>query len=181
MIRVGLGRIHIGNRRGFTIIELLVVVTIVGILAAITVVAYSGVQAEARDSTRKSDLNKLRTAISQYYAKEGDYVEAGCGNGTGTGWLHSDYDGTGPNVPINTCLISKGYLNKALVDPSGSNACSGLSCYAYMKASCTAGTHKGTYLYAHISSMPQTSSDTDATCQPTWDTSYGVNYVLRVD
>lgn len=177
MIRVGLNRIQTGNRRGFTIVELLVVVVIIGVLAAITVVAYGGVQAEARDSTRKSDLNQLRTAISQYYAKEGDYAQSGCGNGTGTGYLNSDYDGAGPYLSVNACLVSKGYLKKAMIDPSGSSSCSGLNCYTYMKASCASGT----YLYAHISSKSQTSSDTDGTCQATWDTSYGVNYVVKVD
>lgn len=164
------------KQTGFTIVELLIVIVVIGILAAITIVAFNGVQSRARDTQRKSDLAQLAKAIHYYAADKGDYVEAGCGNGTGSGWLGSDYDGTGPNLPINTCLTQNGHLSKVLTDPSGLNSCSGLTCFAYMKYSCASGT----FLYAHLESLPQTDADTDATCTPLWDTQYGVNYVVRV-
>lgn len=41
---------------GFTIVELLIVIVVIGILAAITIVAYNGVQNRARDTTAQSDL-----------------------------------------------------------------------------------------------------------------------------
>ncbi len=43
--------------RGFTIVELLIVVVVIAILAAITIVAYNGITANARDSALKADLN----------------------------------------------------------------------------------------------------------------------------
>lgn len=47
---------------GFTIVELLIVIVIIGILAAITIVAYNGIQSRARESTVKADLQQaLRT------------------------------------------------------------------------------------------------------------------------
>lgn len=45
-----------GIQRGFTIVELLIVIVVIGILAAIVVVAYNGIQNQAYDTTVKSDL-----------------------------------------------------------------------------------------------------------------------------
>ena len=166
------------TQKGFTIVELLIVIVVIGILAAITVVAYSGIQQRARDTVRKSDLAQLKKAILLYSVDNGDYVEAGCGgNGVGWGWLPSDYDGAGPFKSINTCLTDGKYLSKVLTDPSGLSSCSGLTCRAYMKASCAGGT----YLYAHLETLPQSSTDLDGTCFPSWAVDYGMNYVLKVN
>jgi len=167
------------NARGFTLVELLIVIVIIAILAAITAVAYNGIQARARDSARKLDLATLSKATKLYAIDHGDdYAEAGCGNGTGSGWLTSDYDGAGPNVPINTCLTSPTpYLSKVLTDPSKLSSCNGLTCFAYMKGSCSLGT----FYYAHLETLPQTSTDLNGTCYPSWATSYGMNYYVKVN
>src|SRR5664279_2011708 len=166
------------KQKGFTIVELLIVIVIIGILAAIVIVAYNGVQARARDTARKSDLAQLAKAIQLYHVDNGDYAESGCGSGSGSGWLVSDYDGAGPLIPINQCLLNGRYLSRVLTDPSGSSSCAGLTCHAYMKASCGAS---GTYLLANLETLPQTSTDSDGTCYPAWDTTYGVNYVIKVN
>lgn len=167
------------KQKGFTIVELLIVIVIIGILAAITIVAYNGIQARARDNVRKQDLAQLSKALKLYAVNVGDYAEALCGSGGSSsyGWLVSDYDGVGPLKPINTCLTEDGHLTKALIDPGGLASCTGLTCYAYMKASCAGGT----YLYAHLEALPQASTDLDGTCQASWDTAYGMNYIVRVN
>lgn len=58
---------------GFTIVELLIVIVVIGILAAITIVAYNGIQGRARDAQRSSAMNNLKTAIELYYIDNGFY------------------------------------------------------------------------------------------------------------
>lgn len=61
------------SKKGFTIIELLIVIVIIAILATIGVVAYGGVQQSARDSKRESDITSLHTAIEAYYVQATQY------------------------------------------------------------------------------------------------------------
>lgn len=49
-----------GRAKGFTIVELLIVIVIIAVLAAITIVAFSGMQARARDSRRVSDMRTIQ-------------------------------------------------------------------------------------------------------------------------
>ena len=51
------------TRRGFTIVELLIVIVVIGILAAITVVAYTGIQQRARVAVLMSDLEQAQTQL----------------------------------------------------------------------------------------------------------------------
>ena len=63
------------RREGFTIVELLIVIVVIAILATITVVAYNGVQANARDSIRKSDMATLQKALEIHYTYYGSYTQ----------------------------------------------------------------------------------------------------------
>jgi general secretion pathway protein G len=56
---------------GFTIVELLIVIVVIGILAAITVVAYNGIQDRARTTTVNSDLATIQKAMLMYRADHG--------------------------------------------------------------------------------------------------------------
>lgn len=60
-------------QRGFTIVELLIVVIIIAILAAITIVAYNGIQARANNSSALATANTLSRKINAYYALKGSY------------------------------------------------------------------------------------------------------------
>lgn len=61
------------KRRGFTIVELLIVIVIIAILAAITIVAYNGIQQRARDSQRKSGIVVIQKALEMYRIDNGGY------------------------------------------------------------------------------------------------------------
>lgn len=60
---------------GFTLIELLVAISIIAILSVIGMVVFQSVQAKARDSVRKRDLQNLATALEIYYQKNGKYID----------------------------------------------------------------------------------------------------------
>ena len=51
------------KQRGFTIVELLIVIVVIAILAAITIVAYNGIQTRARESKMNMDLMNISKAI----------------------------------------------------------------------------------------------------------------------
>ncbi|AHB42029.1 Type II secretion system protein G [Candidatus Saccharibacteria bacterium RAAC3_TM7_1] len=61
------------SQKGFTIVELLIVIVVIAILAAITMVAYNGIQQRARDAQRKSDITALVKALEIYYINNGSY------------------------------------------------------------------------------------------------------------
>lgn len=67
------------NSRGFTIVELLVVIVVIGLLAAVTIVAFNGVQQRARDSRRESAMNIIKKTMEMYKLDNGQYPYA-CSN-----------------------------------------------------------------------------------------------------
>ena len=54
------------NGLGFSLIELLVVISIIGILAGIALVSFTGAQRQARDSERKSDIKQYQAYLESY-------------------------------------------------------------------------------------------------------------------
>lgn len=62
---------------GFTIVELLIVIVVIGILAALVVTTYNGIQKKARDTERKTDINALHGQIEAYEAENGKYPSLG--------------------------------------------------------------------------------------------------------
>lgn len=65
---------HAGrNERGWTLIELVVVMAIIAVLAALATVGTRNAVWLAREATLKEDLFRMRDAIDQYYADKGKY------------------------------------------------------------------------------------------------------------
>ncbi|MFZ2835698.1 Type II secretion system protein G precursor [compost metagenome] len=84
---------------GFTIVELLIVIVIIGILAAITVVAYNGIQDRAKNSKRDSDVTLYTKAIFAARVNDGKLLK----------------DITGSTWSAGSCAVSSG--NTGNVEP----------------------------------------------------------------
>jgi len=79
------------TKSGFTIVELLIVIVVIAILAAISIVAYNGIQERGRFSSMRSDIATLNKAIQLYYADNGTYPvtpngTTSCYAGNWCGW-----------------------------------------------------------------------------------------------
>jgi len=66
--------------RGFTIVELIIVIVVIGILAAITVISYNGVQKRALNSARLTEVEAWQKQLLLYYANNGTGVDVTPGN-----------------------------------------------------------------------------------------------------
>ena len=78
------------NKSGFTLFELLVSISIIGLLIALVTVSFSAAQSGARDARRRGDLTSLRNAFEQYYAANNAYPDT-C-NGTEVGGIGVSLD-----------------------------------------------------------------------------------------
>lgn len=93
------------KQSGFTIVELLIVIVVIGILAAIVITTFTGVQKKARDADRKSDANAIYSQVEVYFAQNGKYPTL-----------------TEMNSSSFRSANLKGLQDDALTDPKGSGA-----------------------------------------------------------
>ena len=116
------------RRKGFTLVEMLIVVAIIGILATIAVPKYADLQANARGAKILADLRTLDTALVIYsttYLQDATNLSqltppsSGLPNAT-----HSDLVRTLPTVPVATTFIvnGQGYQVEASYTITGGRA-----------------------------------------------------------
>lgn len=107
------------KNRGFTIVELLIVIVVIGILATLVITTYNGIQEKARDTKRKTDINALQGQIEAFEAQNGNYPTLG--NINDSTWRGTNMKGLDPSA-----LQDPKGSTQALSDTPGANT------YAYV-------------------------------------------------
>lgn len=97
-------------RRGFTLIELVVVISVLALLSGVLVPRVTGHMQASRDARRLADAKTIRNAIEQFYMDRGEYPRANMNSYFG-GWDVSNDD------DFIKDLVTHGYLDEPVVDP----------------------------------------------------------------
>lgn len=125
------------RQSGFTIVELLIVIVVIGILAALVITTYSGIQAKARNSERQTDVQSVQTQIEAYFSQNGFYPSL-----------------TNLNLDTFRSAEMKSLDIGALTDPSAPNSSSVVVAAPQAKA----------YSYAPLNSAGTTCEADQTTC-----------------
>ena len=91
------------KQNGFTIVELLIVIVVIGILAALVITTFTGIQQKARNTERETDIKAVYGQVEAYYAQNGKYPTLA--NMNDSTWRAANMKGLDP---------------EALKDPKGS-------------------------------------------------------------
>ena len=106
----------INNKKGFTLVELLVVISIISILTILSLASFKSVQIKARDAQIKSDLDNLKKALMLYFSDRGSFPPS-------NNVVFGDKS-TGLIDPTNASTI---YMREIPIDPTNR----GIYYYAY--------------------------------------------------
>ncbi len=135
------GRLQSKRNSGFTIVELLIVIVVIGILALLVITTYSGIQAKARNAKRQTDIQSLQTQLEAFFSQNGYYPSR-----------------TDMNTPSWIATNMKSLDTNALVDPSS-------TCNPATTACLVATPQAKAYSYAVFQSDGSTACETtDTTC-----------------
>lgn len=96
--RSAVSRVPGSQQRGFTLLELVIVVSLIVVLASIGLAGYRNSVTTAKEATLKENLFRMRDALDQYYADKSQYA------------------------PALDSLVSDGYLRRIPVDPFTNSA-----------------------------------------------------------
>jgi type IV pilus assembly protein PilA len=125
------------QEKGFTIVELLIVIVVIGILALLVITTYSGIQQKARNAKRQSDMQALQTQLEAFYSQNGYYPSL-----------------TDMNSQTWLAANMKSLDQEALIDPSNTSSSKTLVAAPVAKS----------YAYAVSNSAGTSCESDDTTC-----------------
>lgn len=121
----------ITRKSGFTIVELLIVIVVIGILAAITIVAFNGITERAKINQANSELTSFKKAMLAYKTLNGELPPVG------DSWnYNTDPPDCGRFDAVVAALNTAGYTGFKSTDPWG-------NCWGYDDNDCNTGSLGG--------------------------------------
>ena len=126
--------------KGFTLLELLVVIGIIGVLMALATVAYSSAQISGRNARRKQDLVAIQNALEQYYSANAFKYPAGtCSTGASiylkSSWPVDPLSTATTIIPysgVGSCTTTSYCICSAMEGSKGGNSAV-LTCESWIK------------------------------------------------
>ncbi|MCC2630589.1 MAG: hypothetical protein K0S38_398 [Candidatus Paceibacter sp.] len=138
------------SKKGFTLVELLVVISIISLLSAVVLASLSTAKAKARDAQVKSTFNQVQKALFLYYDKYGRYPNpTAVTNGT------DQWFGNFNNMAQQ--LVSEGFLVSVPVSPDSRT----FNYYNY-----NANNPQGALLKTTLSTYPASMTGAPGSCRP---------------
>ncbi len=147
----------VDSKKGFTLVELMVVISIIALLSAIGIVFYGQAELSARDSKRQSDIKEIQNALEQYYT------------------LNRSYPG-GASCPtiVSTMTTIASYFGQGVPpsDPRPNSFPAPYSPYDYTFCPCTTNSPPTRYLICTRLESPQGKANAQigvgSACDGTW-------------
>ena len=141
------------SERGFTIVELLIVIVVIGILAAITIVSFNGVTAKANTSSAQSAATAVSKKIEAYNAEVSAYPD------NFSLLTDATKSGTSYYIPTSTYTLKTAAIATAPTTAEGPSTISIQKC-----GSPTAGFIIGYWSYSEKTQKTITTGTTTGTC-----------------
>lgn len=139
-------------KKGYTLIELVVAMTIIALLFTVGVVSYTKANERSRNAKRKNDIEQIRSALEMYRVDKGSYPDLACSAPCST-WS---------SASALSSLLIPDFMPSIPADP-------GTGDYQYLP---TDGT--GVKFYGYCLSTALESENPDDTCPPKSGDNYGV-------
>ncbi len=146
------------HKRGFTLVELLVVISIIAILSVIGMAIFTGVQKSARDAKRKADIDAIAKTMEIHYE--------GCGSRTYCG-LQASYFGSGA-APVDpgSYVYCAAWGNTAPVIPPASFTTACPSGWSPVSGAGAGGAPQGNTYWAVCAALENPGSGSPLYCKP---------------
>jgi prepilin-type N-terminal cleavage/methylation domain-containing protein len=117
------------NTHGFTLVELLVAIAIIGVLSSIVIASMNGARRNSDYLKRVADLGQVKLALTNYQLKYGRYPTTGGGwSGYGSCWVSGSATGNINYIPL---LVTERLIARLPVDIRSTATCTNEITYIY--------------------------------------------------
>ncbi len=139
------------NNKGFTIIEILVVISIIGFLSSIILVSLQEARTKTRDTIRLSNMQQILLALKMYYNDNGAYPENT--DNDCSGWDAGYNGGPASNDPFIQPLVTTGFFTRTPGDPTTTGNCGGYAYYRYNAGAAGCDSSRGAFFVLGVRDM----------------------------